>query len=154
MNTTIQRRARAGGEVGANGEWYEGGKFIATREDTVKVSPPAPRVLTPEERAAKDAQAAADLAKGERVRAWVAARREVNAEALAELRRPGWVDMWGNVLQPATNFHVRLAWHLEEYGCLTPRQAECVAKKMIGRRNKGNAADWDRLVNQLTEVLQ
>jgi len=27
-----QRRAKQGGEVGANGEWYEGGKYIATTE--------------------------------------------------------------------------------------------------------------------------
>jgi len=27
-----QRRAKAGGEFGANGEWYEGGKFIATTD--------------------------------------------------------------------------------------------------------------------------
>lgn len=31
MNAT-QKRAAKGGEVGANGEWYEGGKFIATTE--------------------------------------------------------------------------------------------------------------------------
>ena len=28
----IQRRAKTGGESGANGEWYEGGKFIATTD--------------------------------------------------------------------------------------------------------------------------
>ena len=27
-----QRRAKAGGEYGANGEWYEGGKFIANTD--------------------------------------------------------------------------------------------------------------------------
>lgn len=26
----MQQRAQVGGQVGANGEWYEGGKFIAT----------------------------------------------------------------------------------------------------------------------------
>lgn len=30
---STQRRARPGGETGANGEWYEGGKFIATRDN-------------------------------------------------------------------------------------------------------------------------
>ena len=29
---TTQRRAKAGGEEGANGDWYEGGKFIATTD--------------------------------------------------------------------------------------------------------------------------
>jgi len=28
--TTMTKRAKAGGELGANGEWYEGGKFINT----------------------------------------------------------------------------------------------------------------------------
>lgn len=28
----MQRRAKAGGEYGANGEWYEGGKFIANTD--------------------------------------------------------------------------------------------------------------------------
>jgi hypothetical protein len=32
MNTTTQKRAKTGGEFGANGDWYEGGKFIATTE--------------------------------------------------------------------------------------------------------------------------
>lgn len=36
---TEQRRAKAGGEIGANGEFYEGGKFIATKEDRIKRSP-------------------------------------------------------------------------------------------------------------------
>jgi hypothetical protein len=30
MTTSIHSRAKAGGQFGANGEWYEGGKFIAT----------------------------------------------------------------------------------------------------------------------------
>ena len=29
---TTQARAKVGGEIGANGEWYEGGKFIATTD--------------------------------------------------------------------------------------------------------------------------
>jgi hypothetical protein len=28
----MQKRAKVGGETGVNGEWYEGGKFIATTE--------------------------------------------------------------------------------------------------------------------------
>ena len=31
-----QRRAKQGGELGANGEWYEGGKFIATTDHAKK----------------------------------------------------------------------------------------------------------------------
>jgi hypothetical protein len=30
---STQRRAGPGGETGANGEWYEGGKFIATQDN-------------------------------------------------------------------------------------------------------------------------
>ncbi|MBC8641679.1 hypothetical protein IAG25_33170 [Caballeronia sp. EK] len=30
---STQRRAKPGGETGANGEWYEGGKFIATQDN-------------------------------------------------------------------------------------------------------------------------
>ena len=29
---TTQRRAKTGGEIGVNGEWYEGGKFIANTD--------------------------------------------------------------------------------------------------------------------------
>ena len=31
-----QKRAKVGGERGANGDWYEGGKFIATSKARVK----------------------------------------------------------------------------------------------------------------------
>jgi hypothetical protein len=34
--TTAQKRAAVGGEFGANGEWYEGGKFINTVADNAK----------------------------------------------------------------------------------------------------------------------
>jgi hypothetical protein len=30
---TTQTRAKVGGEIGANGEFYEGGKFIATKDN-------------------------------------------------------------------------------------------------------------------------
>lgn len=30
MKNAVHRQAKAGGEVGANGEWYKGGQFIAT----------------------------------------------------------------------------------------------------------------------------
>lgn len=33
---TKQARAKAGGERGANGDWYEGGKFIATTDHAKK----------------------------------------------------------------------------------------------------------------------
>ena len=36
MSTATQKRAAVGGEFGANGEWYEGGKFINTVSDNAK----------------------------------------------------------------------------------------------------------------------
>ena len=36
MSTATQKRAAVGGEFGANGEWYEGGKFINTVADNAK----------------------------------------------------------------------------------------------------------------------
>jgi hypothetical protein len=36
MTTATTRRAKAGGELGANGEWYEGGKFINTVKENAK----------------------------------------------------------------------------------------------------------------------
>lgn len=38
---TTQKRAKAGGEIGANGEFYDGGKFIATKDNAKKA--PAPK---------------------------------------------------------------------------------------------------------------
>lgn len=40
MNTT-HTRAKKGGEFGANGEWYEGGKFINTIPENEKKAPKA-----------------------------------------------------------------------------------------------------------------
>lgn len=37
MKTAAHSRARKGGELGANGEWYEGGKFIATTDHAKKL---------------------------------------------------------------------------------------------------------------------
>jgi len=34
--TTTQQRAKVGGEFGANGDWYEGGKFINTVPENSK----------------------------------------------------------------------------------------------------------------------
>lgn len=41
--TTKQQRAKVGGEVGANGEWYEGGKFINTTPANAKRHGSAPK---------------------------------------------------------------------------------------------------------------
>ena len=36
-NTATQPRANKGGEIGANGEWYDGGKFIARSDRSKKL---------------------------------------------------------------------------------------------------------------------
>ena len=43
MTTTTQKRAKVGGEYGANGEWYEGGKFINTVPENKKREGSAPK---------------------------------------------------------------------------------------------------------------
>jgi len=43
MTTATQPRAKAGGEFGANGEWYEGGKFINTVAQNRKREGSSPR---------------------------------------------------------------------------------------------------------------
>lgn len=49
MTTTAQTRAAKGGEFGANGEWYEGGKFINTVANN-----PKKRVITQPSKACKE----------------------------------------------------------------------------------------------------
>jgi len=41
--TTANKRAAKGGEFGANGEWYEGGKFINTVPENRKLEGSRPR---------------------------------------------------------------------------------------------------------------
>lgn len=41
--TTTHSRAKKGGEFGANGEWYEGGKFINTVPENAKRHGSAPK---------------------------------------------------------------------------------------------------------------
>ena len=43
MNKCMTKRAAAGGEFGANGEWYEGGKFINTVAENPKKEGSKPR---------------------------------------------------------------------------------------------------------------
>jgi len=48
-NTNTHSRAKAGGEFGANGEWYEGGKFINTVADNAKGSKEAKKATRKQE---------------------------------------------------------------------------------------------------------
>lgn len=49
MKTANQKRAKVGGEYGANGEWYEGGKFINTVPENDKRHGSKPRGVRKQE---------------------------------------------------------------------------------------------------------
>ena len=102
-----QRRAAPGGEVGANGEWYEGGKFIATK-DNPKTAPA---------RWDESPAAAADREAGE--------RRAAEIAALLAHGSPD--DLY-------ENFYVSMGRQLREAGSLSRRQAVCAVKGIHGRR--------------------
>lgn len=149
MTLTIQRRAKAGGEYGANGEWYEGGKFIATQEDTIKTAP-IRHEITPEEIARREAAKAEHAAAVARLHAWLAARAKQFAAVLDVLeRRP--MDQWGNIVETPETFHQSLGRQLRESGSVSPRQAQFIVKAVFGRRNKRNAEEYDALLDALAE---
>ena len=143
--TTDQRRAKAGGEYGANGEWYEGGKFLATQEDTIKAAPMR-HEITPEELARREAEHAATV---ERLNAWLAARAEQFAPVLAVLEAR--LDQWGNPVAMPETFHQSLGRQLRASGSISPKQAQFVAKAVYGRQNKRNAEQYDALMTALVE---
>lgn len=151
--TTTQRRAKAGGEYGANGEWYEGGKFIATEEDTIKRAPMR-HEISAEELARRAAREEQDRITAARVQAWLAGRRARFADLIARLTAnpghdPKW---WAELLQNnQAGFHASLGTQLERGGNLSRRQAEYVAKFVFGRANRKNAEAWDALVADLSE---
>lgn len=127
-----QRRAKPGGEYGANGEWYEGGKFIATRDNPKS----APQERKPASSAASDEWARRVAA----VAAWAAPRLERFAPLLAALEA-----------QPYGTFMRDMGTLLRGQAYLTERQAEPVVKFYMGRRVKANAAEWDQLADDLSE---
>jgi hypothetical protein len=138
-DSSFQRRADAGGEVGPNGEFYKGGQFIANSEDTVKGGSmrwePRPKA---EWEIQRDAEIAARVA---RQAAWLAARAVEFADLLAVLEsepRGHFDTLWQS-----------LARSLRQYGSLSPKQAEYAVKAIIGRRKKANADEWDALWEQL-----
>lgn len=141
-NTTDQRRAKAGGEYGANGEWYEGGKFIATQEDTIKVAPMR-HEITPEELARRESAQAEHAATVARLNAWLAARAEQFKDLLAVLES-----------EPRGTFETfwqSLARQIRTSGSLSPKQARYAVKAMFGRENKANREAYWTLAEALTE---
>lgn len=151
--TTTQRRAQAGGEIGANGEWYEGGKFIATQENTVKTAPMHHEV-SPEEAARRAARDEESRITAARIQAWLVERRARFADVIARLTaNPGhdpkwWAELLAN---HQAGFHASLGTQLYSSGALSPKQAQHVAKAIFGRCNRKNADAWDALVTDLSE---
>lgn len=156
MNTTSQPRARAGGETGLNGEWYEGGKFLPSTEDRPKTAPGPRHELTAEEQARRDARKAADDAEAARINAWLDSRRIEFGGLILQLRgRP--LDSaisperWAEAVKAhAAGFYPSLGQTLWVTGSLSPKQAQYVAKFAHGRRTKANAFGFDGLINALT----
>ncbi len=145
-----QRRAAAGGEVGANGEWYRGGAFIATTDHPKSAPLQAERpdpawVADQRERAAK-------------IREWVCARRARFAELIDRLTvNPGDVsdDRWQWMLENGhAGFLPSLGRDLSICGSLSRRQAEFVARFVFGRRSAKNDAAWSELVDSLSQQCE
>ena len=137
-NDDGQKRARKGGEVGANGEWYEGGKFIATT-DSAKSAP------VRFELSSAQVQAAAERAAAEsRLQAWLSARRETLADAIAALLAHGSPD------DLYEGFYPSLGRQLRDCGSLTRRQAVYAVKGVFGRETKKNTEQWWALVDLIT----
>lgn len=144
-----QRRAVVGGEFGANGEWYEGGKFIATNDH--------PKSAPVDARPHDAARAAAMADAAQRLAAWLTARRERFAGLIAELTaQPAdstfTPEQWDrNVENHQAGFLASMGRTLYMSGNLTTRQAEAVAKAIVGRRSR---KAFDALVDGLTEDFQ
>jgi len=156
MKTTDQKRAKPGGEFGANGEWYEGGKFIATQEHTVKTTP-AHHEVSAEELARRTAYQAEQAARATRFQVWLAGRQVKFASLLTILLAPSdladaqWAD---KVANGNAGFLASLGSQLRSSGSLSPRQSLYAVKAMLGRQNKRNAAEWEALLTALTEDFE
>ena len=137
-----QRRAKAGGEYGSNGEWYEGGKFIATQADTIKTAPMRHEV-TPEELARRAAAKAEHDATVARFNAWLATRAEHFKDLLSVLES-----------EPRGTFETfwqSLARQIRESGSLSPKQARYAVKAMFGRETKANREAYWTMLETLEE---
>jgi hypothetical protein len=144
-NEVGQRRAKAGGEFGANGEWYEGGKFIATT-DRAKQAPAERHEMSPEDRARMDEEHQRQAELNARYVAWLSGRREKFARLIETL----------NMRDPGAlyeTFHQSLGRQLEADGCLSPKQARCAVSFFFGRENKQNSEARGEMLDSLPERL-
>lgn len=146
---TTQKRAVVGGEIGPNGEWYDGGKFIATKADTVKRAPACV------ERSADDAaRMALDAVKSARIAAWLAARQDGFRALVARLTaNPGMGQAeWERRLELGhAGFMASLGRQLWECGSLSRRQADAVCRFQFGRLTNRNSDAWEAMLADLTE---
>jgi hypothetical protein len=134
MEQVEQRRAGKGGEFGANGEWYKGGAFIATKDNPKSEAQECkPASEWSNEWAEQQAVVAA----------WSAPRLERFGALLAALDA-----------QLRGSFMHDMGYLLRAQARLTERQAECVVKFWLGRRVKANAAQWDALLDDLCQEFQ
>lgn len=143
-----QRRAKAGGEVGANGDWYEGGKFIATQEDTIKSAPPARYEPTAAELAERAERKIKQDAEVLRLNTWLAERAEKFKDVLFALEYP-MTDQWDKPIKSTNEFMNSLANQLRTNGSLSPKQADCVVRAVIGRATKKNTSAWEAMFDDL-----
>lgn len=153
MQETLQRRAKAGGERGANGEWYEGGKFIATTDHAK--SAPMRHEVSSEEQARRDAYRAEQQDRAGRVTAWLDGRRLRFREILQNLlSTPYGMDeaQWKFALANGHGgFLPSLGTQLYNSGSLSEKQARYVVKSVMGRCTNGNSEKWYDLLDALTE---
>lgn len=127
-----QPRARRGGELGPNGEWYDGGKFIATKDSTVKSAP-----LRREPSAADVAAADVRRAKAERIALWLDGRRRSLADVIATL-----------TAQPADSTLSPQGW------ARSVATFEPATRANLAERVERAAATYPFLTNLLTECLE
>lgn len=145
-----QRRAIAGGEIGANGEWYPGGAFIATTDHS-KGCASAKQALTTQ----TSEQAARIMEYNKRLAAWRADRADKFAAQCDRFMvcpfGRNQADWLRDVENGNAGFEASLAFELKTYGTLTLRQASFFTKAVLGRQTKRNADAWDDLFYAVQE---
>lgn len=152
MQTTSQPRAKAGGEVGPNGEFYQGGKFIATQADTIKRAPMVHEVSAEElqrraEANARQAQAVVQLSN------WLAERAALLAPVLAVLEAPA-LDQWKQPIAGPESFAQSLGRQLRASGSVSQKQARCIARIIHGRETAKNTEQHQALIESLVIEFQ
>lgn len=134
-------RAKRGGAIGVNGEFYKGGQFIANSENTTKGGSQRWEARPKSEAdLARDAEIAALVARRE---AWLSGRVERFADLLKVLEsEPQGVF---------ETFWQSLARQIRQCGTLSPKQADYAVRALYGRCKKANQDAWWDLREALTE---